>query len=306
PRATRISRSMPRLWGRFWTVRRTFEYQRAQMVRPFEQLFERFDDTDFSLGTMIRCLIPGWAHARRGNIYRGRMYFLTYIFLLLTGCLFFGTIPGSMLVGLAFATHVASASDALVGQYSRVTDRLALTFGCATALGLLIYLPVGFAVSQHAVPFGITRPIESFAAGDVLWYNPSATIANGDIILYSVPETTLIGENNHTRYVLQNQWISRVVAQSGQRIQAKLGKLYVDDQPISMAPPVNLSAQFEAGIVVPEGSYLVMPNSIVPETARINMNAWRNLSVIPRNRIIGKVFFRSQPLWRMSTLTDVE
>jgi hypothetical protein len=297
---------MPRVWGRFWTARRAVEYHRAQMVRPFEQLFERFDDTDFSIGTVIRCLIPGWAHSHRGNVYRGRMFFLTYIALLLTGLLFFGTIPGSMLIGLAFATHIASASDALVGQYSRVTDRLALTFGCATALGLLIYLPVGITVSQHAVPFGITRPIESFAAGDVLWYNPSATIANGDIVLYSVPETTLIGENNHTRYVLQNQWISRVVAQGGQRIQAKSGKLYVDDQPISTPPPVNLSAQFEAGLIVPDGSYLVMPNSILPETARINMIAWRNLSFVPRNRIIGKVFFRSQPLWKMSTLTDVE
>ena len=306
PRATRISRSMPRVWGRFWTLRRTLELYRAQMVRPFEQIFERFDGTDFTLGTMLRCLVPGWAHRYRGNAYRGRMFFLTYIALLLMGLLFFGTTLGSILVGLAFATHVASASDALVGHYARVGDRLAFTFVCAAALGLSIYIPFGYAASWYAVPIGITRPMETFAAGDVLWYNPSATVAPGDLALYSVPETTLLGENNHTRFILQNQWISRVVAQAGQRVQAKAGKLYVDDQPISMPPPPSLSAELETGFVVPEGSFLIMPNSVLPEAARINLNAWRHLSVIPRSRIIGRVFFRSQPLWRMSTLTEVE
>src|SRR5690242_2675405 len=98
PRAGRFSKSMPNLWGRFWNFRRVVEDIRGRMARPFQQLFERFDDVDFSLGTTARCIIPGWAHAHRGNKYRGRLFLLIYLALLAGGIVFFGTSLGSILI----------------------------------------------------------------------------------------------------------------------------------------------------------------------------------------------------------------
>ena len=124
PRASRLSRSMPRAWGRFWSFRREFERFRTRAAVPFGEIFERFDDTDFSLNTLLGCLIPGLAHRLRGNVYRGRIFMLAYLALLIPGLVMIGTPLGNILLGLAFATHVASASDALVGRFATLGDRL--------------------------------------------------------------------------------------------------------------------------------------------------------------------------------------
>jgi Signal peptidase, peptidase S26 len=305
PRAGRISRSMPRVWGRVWNMRRAFENYRNQAARPFTDVFARFADTDFSLGTILRCIIPGWAHRHRGNVYRGCMFFYAYVALIIPAILFFGTPMAGILLGLAFATHVASASDALVGRYASVGDRLMFTFVCSAAIGLSLYFPIGAAMSRVAVPIRLNQPIQGFAAGDVLWYQPSPNIHADDYALYRIADTTLPGYNNHTRYVLQNQWIGRVVATAGQRVQRKDGKLYVDNL-VSTAPiPTEFVSELDGGFVVPEGSVYIPPATMLPAGARLRPDDWRRLSIVPHDRILGRVFFRSQPLWRMSGITGV-
>jgi type IV secretory pathway protease TraF len=301
PRAGKFSKSMPNLWGRFWNFRRVVEDIRGRMAQPFRQLFDRFDDVDFSLGTTVRCIIPGWAHAHRGNKYRGRLFLLIYLALLTGGIVFFGTSLGSILIGLAFATHVASASDALVGRYATVSDRLSFVAVCAACLALVMYVPVGLTISRVAIPIQINRPISVFAEGDVVWYNQSAIVQPNDFVLYTIPNTTLTGTNNHTRYILQNQTISRVVAIEGQRVQVKDGKLYVDDVLNSAAPSPEVFTGLDTGWAVPEGQAFIISQDLIPPGARLNPAEWRRLTLIPRANILGRVFLRTQPLWRFST-----
>jgi hypothetical protein len=304
PRASRISRRVPRLWGRFWTFRQTLGNYHAALIRPLEQLFTRFNDTDFSLGTMFRCIVPGWAHRHRGNRYRARLFFLGYLALLLPGLIFLGTTLGSMLLGLAFATHVASASDALVGRFATVGDRLTFTFACAAALGLALYVPIGALASRVAVPIQIHQPILTFAEGDVLWYNPSARIALGDMVLYAVPETTLTGD--HTRYILQNRSINRVTAASGQSVRLANGQLFVDGQLSPWQSPAESWMSIETEFKVPQGHVFIPPNGLIPGAARFNVETLQRLGVVLQSSVYGRIFFRSQPLWRISTIHGIE
>jgi Signal peptidase, peptidase S26 len=304
PRATRLSRSMPRAWGRFWSARRTLENFRTRAAVPFHQLFERFDDTDFSLNTMLGCFIPGLAHRLRGNVYRGRMFLISYLAFLLPGLLLLGTYSGSILLGLAFATHVASASDALVGRFATAGDRLGFTFACAATLAIAIYVPIGMFASRFAVPITLNEFIPPFAEGDVLWYDPSANISPGDYVLYAVPEMSLGGD--HTRFVFRNQWINRVVAVGGQRVQLKDGKLYVDNAPSTSQPLHPTVQHLTADFIVPENSVLIPPEALLPFGARVGESDWQKLSTIAKSRVAGRIFFRSQPLSRISNIQSIE
>ncbi len=110
PRATRLSRRMPRLWGRFWSLRRTWANIQTSLTQPIQQLFSRFENTDFRLGTIVRTIVPGWAQRFRGNNPRAIVFFVSYLALLLPALLFLGTGLGSILLGLAFGMHVAATS----------------------------------------------------------------------------------------------------------------------------------------------------------------------------------------------------
>lgn len=305
PRAGRVSRNMPWMWGRWWSLRRWLENHRDTVARPFRELVARFDQTDFTLDTMLRCIVPGWAHRYRGNPARGGLFFSAYIACLVPALLLFGTSLGSMFLGLAFATHVASAVDALVGRFATVGDRLTFMLVCSAVIGLGIYAPIGLGISRFAVPIQINHHISIFAENDVLWYNPHAHVRPGDYVLYAVPNTTLAGTNNHTRYVLQNRTIDRVAAVAGQHVQVKSDKMYVDNVAVPERFPTQIVSELERGFDVPEGRLFIPGDGLIPVGARLNLHEWQQLCLVPHSSVAGRIFFRSQPLWRMSTIEGI-
>lgn len=305
PRATRLSRRMPRMWGRFWSLRRSWANIRSSLTRPIEQLFSRFENSDFRLGTIVRAIVPGWAHRFRGNSPRAIVFFVSYLALLLPALLYLGTGLGSVLLGLAFGMHVAAASDGLVSRFARMGDRLIFTFACAAILALVLYIPIGRLVARVAIPIQLNHSVEPFLAGDVLWYKPAAQIAPGDVVLYSVPETTITGYNNHTRYVFRDRSINRVAASGGQRVQWKDGKLIVDGD-ISPWQFAKMWGGETFEFVVPNDRVFIPPDSLATEGAALNAAAFQRLSLVPRSSVDGRIFFRSHPLWRISTITGAE
>lgn len=304
PRAGRVSRSMPRLWGRFWTLRQTLGNYSLMVSRPLAQLFARFEDTNFTLGTLLCCIVPGWAHRHHGNMYRASLFFFGYIAILIPGLIFFGTFLGSMLLGLAFGVHVASASDALVGRFATIGDRLSFTFACAAVIGLALYFPVGALAARVAVPVHINQDIQPFSRGDVLWYRPSTSITPGDFVLYTVPEATATGD--HTRYIFGNQWINRVIAVSGQRVRLNGGRLFVDSRLSAWQPTEGMWASFDSEFVVPAGRVFIPPESLAPPGVRLTLDIWQQICVVPQSNVFGRIVFRSQPLWRISTINGIE
>jgi type IV secretory pathway protease TraF len=301
PRAGRLSRHMPRLWG----LKRAWSNLYQSAGRPFSVITQRFEDTDFDLSTMVRLIVPGWAHWHRGNWERGLIFFVAFFSLLLPAIVLLGTGWGSLLLGLAFGMHVAASVDAMVGRFADFGDRLGFTLVCALALLAVIYLPAGFLISRVATPIQITQWISGFSRGDVLWYNRSAVIEPGDLVCYRVPQTTVHGrlpDGHAVNYVFENLWVNRVVAVAGQTLTRRDGQLLVDGQASPWQGPVELDIDGERSFEVPAGHVLIPPGGLVPEGAGLNAGAWRRLSLVPRSEVLGRVYFRSLPIWRMSPI----
>lgn len=226
-----------------------------------------------------------------------------------------------MLLGLAFAMHVVSASDALVGSFATAADRLRFSAMSIAVLALAAYLPTLWLVSRVATPVRINQTIPPFAQGDVLWYNREAEPVAGDIVLYDVPHLQINDAANHRTFVFDNQWISRIVALEGQTVEWKNGVLlvdgtpsewqpsgaadvsewrgYVHDRPVPLQPGGAVAAAPDGTWVVPAKSVCILADSLVPPGANLGIGQWQTISTVPESRIRGQVFFRSYPFWRM-------
>jgi Signal peptidase, peptidase S26 len=301
PRAGRVARQMPRFWG----LRRTWGTLFDTARRPLALTFAGFDDTNFDLGTMLRVVVPGWAHFYRGRPDRGTVFLCAYLGFLVPGFVLLGTWLGSLLIGLAFGIHVAAAVDAMVGRFSDFAGRVTFSLFCGLGLLCFMYLPIGYLVSRVATPIQITQTVGQFAGGDVLWYNRSADIVPGDVVYYRVPPTDVRGrtENGHAaNFVFRDAWINRVVALEGQQVSWKDGALLVDGEPV----PWQIRGRFAASVCPPftvlPGKVLIPPGDLLPPGADMRADTWQRLSMVPRSDVYGRVYFRSSPLSRLSTI----
>lgn len=295
PRAGRLQRRLPQFWG----LRRVWANFLQSASRPLASTFSKFDDVRFDLGTMLRVVIPGWAHAYRGKRERGLLFLATYLLLLLPSLILLGTSLGSMLLGLAFGVHVMSAVDAMVGYFSDFAARVAFSLFASMGIFGLVYFPIGYLVSRVATPIQITQMVPGFEQGDVLWYNRSAQIRPGDLVYYEIPPMTINGrlaDGHAVNYVFRDRWINRVAAVAGQTVEWRDGQLQVDGVPWELGG----RAEFPSAFVVPANQVVIPPETLVPAGMQITAEQWRSLSVIPTSRIEGRVFFRSAPLWRIS------
>jgi hypothetical protein len=57
---------------------------------------------------------------------------------------------------------------------------------------------------------------------------------------------------------------------------------------------------------VPNGHVFIPPNALLQPDVISYHGLWQRLSTIPQARIQGRIFFRSQPFWRISTFQGFE
>jgi hypothetical protein len=134
----------------------------------------------------VRMVVPGWPQIFMGHRARGRMLLATYLGLMAVGILFVGTVAGSIALGLAFSVHASSVIDILWAATTDWRTRVTYSAVCITVLGVVVYLPVAWAVTRLVVPRQMVRDAPPFAAGDAVLYNPSAyrwsEPAPGDVV----------------------------------------------------------------------------------------------------------------------------
>ena len=53
-------------------------------------------------------IVPGWAHIHSGLVIRGRFFLAAYLVLIVLGLWHWGTLSGSIFLGLAFSVHASS------------------------------------------------------------------------------------------------------------------------------------------------------------------------------------------------------
>jgi hypothetical protein len=168
-----------------------------------------------------------------------------------------------------------------------------------------VYLPIGFLVGHSATPIQITQAIGEFERGDVLWYEHPANLATGDLVYYHVPETTVRGRlaNGHAaNFVFQNRWINRVLAVGGQSVAWDGSRLLVDGSPVEWRGRTEFGIAPGETFLVPDGQVLIPPETLIVGDVHFDAATWRRLSLVPRRDVIGRIYFRSYPLSRISRI----
>jgi type IV secretory pathway protease TraF len=299
PRAGKLQRNLPQFWG----FRRAWANFIQAASQPFAATFSRFDDVRFDPGTVFRLIVPGWAQVYRGKRERGLLFLAAYLITVLPALLFTGTMLGSSLLGLAFGIHVMSAVDAMVGRFNDFAGRVSFSLFAAMALFGLVYLPIGYVTTRVATPIQITQLVPGFERGDVLWYDRSAEIKAGDLVYYEVPRTTVsdrLASGQVANFIFQNGWINRVVAVEGQSVLWRDGKLLVDGEPALGSNSTLAPDGFTQEFVVPAGNVLIPPGTLIQADVQLPADTWLRLGVVPRSDVMGRLFFRSSPLRRIS------
>jgi hypothetical protein len=258
------------------------------------------------MGVLGRLIFPGWAHLYLGQQALGRMFLGSWLVLLLLVFLLYGSTPGSIFLGLVFSVHIASCASVL-----RLGSIRAWAFWCcvvlASALLLVgVYLPVGWLVSRVVTPVQVQIDTAPFEAGDVVLCSPLLqrfrVPRTGDVVLYNHRtgiRLPLPPPQHGYLVVPPGQRIDRILAEAGDRVYWKDGRLTVNDQPSPLQPlnpearPPNLT------LTVPAGRYLIMPTVGLTRPDGLPEQQWRDLCLVPAGDIEGRVLLRSHPLTRV-------
>lgn len=115
----------------------------------------------------------------------------------------------------------------------------------------------------------------------------------GDIVVFS-PTPALQKEN------FKDAFIKRVIGLPGDKVQVKLGVVYVNDQPLQ-EQYIQEQPNYDYGpVVVPENQYLVLGDN------RNNSYDSHYWGFVPRDNIIGQAVIRFYPFNRMGGIDSAE
>ena len=292
-RAVPVSRAMAEARDAFQAVGPTSEILRVAARAPW--------------GLFLRLIVPGWSHFHVGQPVRGHLFLWGTLVFLLPGLLLFGTLAGSLLLGMAFSVHSWAALDIVTQTFpdGGMRDRMARSLAISMVLALAVYVPAGVLLTRVADPTIVSVPLASFQAGDVVLVNHWATLRPGQVVMYRIPEHTRTEaqRQREMRYVyFTGERIDRILAGPGDRVVWAKGRLTVNGQP-SDARPLNPEvAPPRLALTVPEATYLILPTTTPYVRAADDDGAWQALSLVPADRIVGQVYARTNPLSRIARI----
>jgi hypothetical protein len=219
--------------------------------------------------------------------------FCGFLGLLLPALLFMGTDLGWLLFGLALALHGASVMEIVAARDFDWRQRMIYSGVAIFVLSLFVYYPAALLVAQVASPQRFNVAVPPFAAGDVVLLNPSAyrwrDPQPGDVV--QCPGVYAAA------YHVRGDRIERILARAGDQVTCVQGKLLVNGEPSPWLPLNPLPLPDKAEITVPENCYLIAPGAFAQRMA-----ISQNLSIVPRAQISGRVYWRTQPLWRFGPI----
>ena len=269
-----------------------------------EQLHADLDVDLPARHVLFRSVIPGLAHAAAGYTTRARIFWWSYVVLVLGGAFFFGTTFGSVLLGLAFSVHVSSVID-LLGGRGTVLQRMQVAFLTICAVALVFYVPVALLASRVASARVINQDMEPLRNGDVVLVNRWDRPDPGQLVLFFMDRDlreagTDVGNRHVVFYIPAGERAARVIAGPGQRVEWDGRELRVDGHALNMAqlrirpnwlPPEN---PFD----VPPGRYLLQPVGVPDMDSRLRSELWRAASLARADQIRGTIYMIYQPLAR--------
>ncbi len=253
-------------------------------------------------GLLLRMIIPGWPQFYRGRKLAGAIFLCGYLVCIPLGFLYFGTNLGSVFLGLVMTFHASSVADIVIAHADDGESRLLYCIACLALVGILIYFPANLLIDRVAVPQHFLIDAPPFLAGDVIIYNPSAYRHSdpqiGDMVMYHLPHERIYARRNVIYDFHGQEVVGRLIAGPRQQITCEKGQLKVDNQ---ISPWSDLYSEYypkSDSVTVPLDRYFVMTGFARMPFQPVPKELWLRFSMVPRERIIGKVYFRNQPLSR--------
>jgi type IV secretory pathway protease TraF len=217
---------------------------------------------------------------------------------------FWGTSTGSICLGLAFSAHASSAIDVLFQYPGHIRSRLVIAGVVMAALGLGLYIPATRAFNVFAEPITITATSSPFAEGDVVltnrWAYRGSSPQPGDVVLVQLPGIAT-GDGHHTAglVIREGQFIDRILAGPGSEVAIESGRLSINGDACSLEPLGKSKMPALLRFTLAANQYLILPSTLAVVNERLATPAhWETLFKVPRERILGRVYLRHQPLSR--------
>lgn len=250
------------------------------------------------LPAVPRMIVPGWALIHVGERIRGWAFFGLAAIMVCLGFLFLGSVFGNVCLGIAFGVHVGSCVSFL--RQGGFGQRDAASLGLIVVVGLLaLYVPAGWLISQFATPITMNIAATPFAHNDVLLLNQRAFAVTpprpGDIVLHHVTARQLRLPGPIPYFVREGQTIDRILANGGDEVRWENSKLWVNNRETDLQPlnPSRLPDKLTWN--VPAEHVLIVPTASVAIQYPPPPEFWQQLSYVPVNNVVGRVYFRTYP-----------
>lgn len=286
-------------WGkRLQRVRMARHHLTEGTSRALASMESRIPDIGVAPGDhfraeiVFRCVVPGWAQFYLCRPRRGYFYFLGALTLLLLGLANFGTLQGSVALGLMFSLHAGSVADALTPPGCRLWHSIGIGVGSYLLLGMFIYAPTMWLLGRVAHPVVLERDFRPFRRGDVLLTRVLPP-ERGRLVIYNREPVHLTLDAHHYLYLPANGF-DRILAVGGDVISSQKGILRVNGN-LTTDRPLNLTTLPDFELTVPSDHVFVWP-SIAPELPLAS--AWKEAVLLQRQYITGTVVWQTHPLTR--------
>ncbi len=305
PRASQLEKRL-RAWFPWYGLRFRLRESLRAALRPAAPVVQPIG---IAYRQFFRMLVPGWPQLHAGRIQRGRWMLGGYAALIALGLLSLGTQIGAVMLGAAVAIHVASVIDIVWEVCDHRQARLILTGLIILVLGGAIYAPVAWSATRW---FSVRRLGESggpFRAGDAIVYRPLAyrhrPPSPGDLVFFAPDSGGFRGSGDVYYRFGGGDNLDRILAGPGQSVHWDHSQLWVDGTASSLHPLDPTTVPVDLQLTVPEGYYFILPSvrpsRVFDDSAdflRAPDALWQQISLVPRERIRGRVFLRHRPMWR--------
>jgi hypothetical protein len=289
----------------FFTRRRRLPGNRtSDWDKIIHARFEKLYKDRIPWGLLIRMIVPGWPQFYLGRKLPGMIFLFGYLTCLPLGILFAGTGIGALLMGLAICFHASSIADIVIAHAGDRESRVMYSIGCLSLVGLALYFPAYQLISRVAIPLRFVMDSPPFQADDVIIYNPSVyrrvDPQVGDMVVFRLPNERInVPGRGHVVYDLRGQEVvGRLVAGPGQTMTFEKGALKVDGKLSPWSDLFNRRFQESYTISLSPGSYFILAAYAQGLPNNMPDYLWFRFSTVSRERIIGRVYFRTQPLTR--------
>jgi hypothetical protein len=305
-------------WIKPWRGVRYFISRRRSIPANVSKLWASANDKFSSylvrntmpFAVIFRMIVPGWPQVYEGRKLFGILLFCGYCLSMPLSLLYISTAFGNVLLGVAITLHASSIVESVFARVDVQESRILYSIGYLLVTAFIIYAPAAYIVSRVALPMQFMIKIPPFNAGDVVLYNQSAyrrlAPQVGDLVVYRLPNERVFTFHNqqgqNVIYDFRGQEVpGRIIAGPGQRIFYDKRQLLVDGRPSQWSQLFSEYFHEDISTTLPNDSYFVLCG-LTRITQSIPESLYPLFSVVPRESIVGRIYFQTQPLSRFGTL----